>query len=258
MPFSVAMRSIARMSGWMVGSPPLNWTTSGSPSSSTKRSSIRSTCAIDRLKPRLSVREADRAVEVAVAVDLNEAQAGVLLMLRAETAVQRTAVHHLGAEPQRHRARLVVAQGAEVHLGVRAEQRLEPAVGWAPLPHNDPAALEQHLGIDRVQAPGAYAPGQLVEDIVRVTLDLLRHISTSPVSLQPHDPGDPRCSRGLYAHRRTLSIIIRCAPACARSPLPQTASMGCGCRHPCLRYVRRPNIVRDAKGSRESGVSDHR
>ena len=50
-PLSKAIRSMGRMSGWIDGSPPLNWTTSGSPSSSMKRSSILSTCSIERLKP---------------------------------------------------------------------------------------------------------------------------------------------------------------------------------------------------------------
>ncbi len=121
-------------------------------------------------EPRLGVGEADGAVQVAVAVDLDKSQAGVLLVLGAQPAVLGTAVDHLGAEFQGDRAGLVVAQRTEVHFGVGAYQGLEPSVVRAPLPHDDPAILDQYLGVDGLQTPGADAPGQLVENVVRVLL----------------------------------------------------------------------------------------
>ena len=53
------------------------------------------------------VGEADRAVQVAAGVDLDDAQAGVLLVLRAQPAVARAAVLHLGLEGERDGAGLV-------------------------------------------------------------------------------------------------------------------------------------------------------
>ena len=47
----MAARSISRICGWMVGSPPLNWTTSGWASSSTNRSSMPSASCSVRLYP---------------------------------------------------------------------------------------------------------------------------------------------------------------------------------------------------------------
>lgn len=53
------------------------------------------------------VGETDRAVQVAVCVDLDQPQAGVLLVVRAQPAVTGTAVAHLGLKPQRKGARFV-------------------------------------------------------------------------------------------------------------------------------------------------------
>src|SRR5947207_7253151 len=58
---------------------------------------------------RAGVREAQRAIHVAGGVHLDERQAGVLLVLRAETAVQGTPVPDLGRELERQRPRLVVS-----------------------------------------------------------------------------------------------------------------------------------------------------
>ena len=51
-----------------------------------------------KAEPRLGVGETDRAVEVAMAVDLDQTQAGVLLVLWAQPAVLGAAVEHLGAK----------------------------------------------------------------------------------------------------------------------------------------------------------------
>ena len=55
------------------------------------------------------VGEADRAVEVAAAVHLDDREAGVLLVLGADTAVERTAVLDLALILERQRPGLVVA-----------------------------------------------------------------------------------------------------------------------------------------------------
>ncbi|MFN8557897.1 MAG: hypothetical protein U0531_11330 [Dehalococcoidia bacterium] len=51
-------------------------------------------------KAVLGVGEADRTVEVADAVDLNQAEAGVLLVIGAKAAVMRTTVRHRRAVRQ--------------------------------------------------------------------------------------------------------------------------------------------------------------
>src|SRR5262249_48758089 len=117
---------------------------------------------------RLGVGEADRAVEVAVAIHLDQREAGMLLVLRAEATVARTAVDDRGAEAERGRPRLVEAQRVEVHPRVRADQRLEPAVARAALAHDDLAVLEPDLRVDGRSADGADAAGELVEDVVRL------------------------------------------------------------------------------------------
>lgn len=82
------------------------------------------------------VGEAHRAVEVAGGVDLDDPQAGVLLVVRAQPAVQRAAVAHLGLGLQRQGARLVEPLHVDVHLGVAVEQRFEGAVVPAALRMN--------------------------------------------------------------------------------------------------------------------------
>ena len=51
MPRSLAACTNSMICGWIVGSPPENWTTSGLPSVRTKSSSISSTSSSVRLKP---------------------------------------------------------------------------------------------------------------------------------------------------------------------------------------------------------------
>src|SRR5262249_33579156 len=109
----------------------------------------------------LGVGEADRALQVAVAVNLDQPQAGGLLVLRTESAVVRAAVAHLGAKAERNAPRLVVAQRGHVRLGVRAQQRLKPAVLRAALAHHDAAIAQQDLRIDGRAADRADAARQL-------------------------------------------------------------------------------------------------
>ncbi len=66
--------------------------------------------------------EAERAVHVAVAVDFDDAEAGVLLMVGAEAAVEGAAVLDFGAEGERDGAGLVVLAEAHVHLCVAVDE----------------------------------------------------------------------------------------------------------------------------------------
>ena len=117
------------------------------------------------------VGEADRAVEVAVGVDLDDPEAGVLLVLRAEAAVERAAVDDLGLELERDGARPVEAHRVEVHPGVAVDERLELAVLAAALAQVHPVVADVHLRVDHRLAHRADAPGELDEDLVAVDLD---------------------------------------------------------------------------------------
>ena len=70
------------------------------------------------------VGEADRAVEVAAGLHLDDAEAGALV-LGTQATVARAAVVDLGLELERDRARLVEAHRIRVHLGIAVHDRLE-------------------------------------------------------------------------------------------------------------------------------------
>ena len=89
---------------------------------------------------------ADGAAQVAFTRDLDKGEAGVLPMVGAEAAVLRAAFGYPGAESARERARLVVGEGLEVHVGVGAEKHPEQAVGGAGLLHEDAAVAFRLAG----------------------------------------------------------------------------------------------------------------
>ena len=73
---------------------------------------------------RTRLGKAKRAGHVAGAVDFDDAQAGVLLMVRAEPAIVRAAVLHFRGELHRNRAGLVELRGTRVEL----QRRRRPAL----------------------------------------------------------------------------------------------------------------------------------
>ena len=120
------------------------------------------------------VGETDGAVEVAGGVDLDEAQAHVLLVFRAKAAVQRAAVFDLSAELQGDGAGFVELDGVDVHLGVGADDAFEPAVFGTPLSHVDLVVPDDYLSVDDGLAFGTDAAGELMEDIIGVLFDPCR------------------------------------------------------------------------------------
>ena len=97
-----AAAMISRICGWMVGSPPEICTRSGSPSLAHQRVEH----ALDLGQAAVGVPlgrgigEADRAGEVAGLVDLDDGQAGMLLVVGAEAAIPRTAALGAGVRLQ--------------------------------------------------------------------------------------------------------------------------------------------------------------
>ena len=118
------------------------------------------------------VGEAHGAVEVAGGVHLDEAEANVLFVLRAEAAIQRATIFYLSAEIQGNGAGLVEADAADVHFGVRTDDALKPAVGGATLAHVDLVVANNDLGVDDGFALGADGAGQFVEDEIGFLLGI--------------------------------------------------------------------------------------
>jgi len=114
------------------------------------------------------VGKAHRAIEVAAGVDLDDPEAGVLLVVGAQAAVERAAVTDLGLGLERDRARLVEALRRHVHLGVAVQQRLEGSVVPTPLAQEHLVVAGVDLGVDHRLAHGADALRALEEHLVTV------------------------------------------------------------------------------------------
>jgi len=83
-----------------------------------------------------SVGEAQRALHVARAVDLDDAEAGMLLVIGAQPAVVRTALLDLASKGERNGARFVELALRGVGLGIAVDQRFETAMLGARLRMN--------------------------------------------------------------------------------------------------------------------------
>jgi hypothetical protein len=116
--------------------------------------------------PRAGLRVADRALEVAVLVDLDERQARVLHVVGTQPAVVRAAVGHRGREAIGQLGRLDPRLAARaVVRGVVAHQHALGAVSRAPLVHVHALAAHDDLRLHHVQAFAADARGRVVEEI---------------------------------------------------------------------------------------------
>src|SRR5262249_32605591 len=112
------------------------------------------------LGARTGVSEADRAVQIAAGVHLDDAQAGVLGVLGADAAVVGTAARDLGLALKRLLARLIEALEVQVALGVPVNDGLEwSVVGTDARQHDLAAALEQ-LGVQQALAARADRGGR--------------------------------------------------------------------------------------------------
>src|SRR5205823_12951627 len=105
-----------------------------------------------------------RTVEIAGRVHLDEREAGVLLVLGAETAIERTTLFDLGLESKRQRSRLVMTEDARVEIGVSEHDRLERAVVGATLPHHHLAVAKMDLSVDHPATDRTERPRDLPED----------------------------------------------------------------------------------------------
>jgi hypothetical protein len=126
---------------------------------------------LDFIRPEVEagpgIHEAGGTGHVAAGVDLDDYQAGVLLVLRAEAAIVGAAVLDFCRELERYVARLVVTKLVQVAVCVGRDEDLEASVVRAALAHDDLSIFEMDLGVDDLLADGAHAPRQLVENRVR-------------------------------------------------------------------------------------------
>src|SRR5271168_310112 len=94
----------------------------------------------------------------------------MLLVVRTEAAVERTAILDLCAEGERDRTGLVVLAKAQVHLGVAIDERLERPMVRAPLRHVHLVVPQENLRVDHLAAFGTDAPRQFIEDVIGILL----------------------------------------------------------------------------------------
>ncbi len=118
--------------------------------------------------PRIG--KAERTIHVAGAVHLNNAQAGVLLMVGAQSAVVRASILDFGPESQRDRPRLVEPGKIGICLCVAVDKRFERPTLGAALGHVDLVVAQQDLCIDHFAAIWTNTPRELVEDVICVFL----------------------------------------------------------------------------------------
>ena len=113
-----------------------------------------------------------RTGHIAGAVHFDDAQAGVLLMVRAQAAIVRAAVLHFGRELHGNRARLVELRGIRIGLRVAINQPFEHAMIRAALAHVDLVVANQDVRVDHAPAFRANAARQFIEDVVGVLLGI--------------------------------------------------------------------------------------
>ena len=117
---------------------------------------------------RRRIGEAKRTIHVAGAVDLDDAEAGMLLMVRAQTAIMRTAALDLCAICQGNRAGLVVGRERRVGLGVCVNERRKGSAVGTALAHVDFVVAQENLGVDHPAAVRTDAARKLMKYIIDI------------------------------------------------------------------------------------------
>lgn len=114
--------------------------------------------------------ETERAVHITRAIHFNDAEAGVLLMVRTQSTIVRTTVMDLRSECQRDSAGLVVFALRDVHLGIAVDERFKRAAVRTPFFHEDFVFPEDDIGVDDAAALRANAASELVENVISIFL----------------------------------------------------------------------------------------
>ena len=122
-----------------------------------------------------SFREAKRASHVAGAVDLDDAETSMLLMVRTEAAIMRAPFFDFRSVRERDRARLVELAEGGIGFGVPIDQSFEGSTVGTPLGHEHFVIAEQDFGVDYFLAIGADAAGEFVKDVIGIFLSNTAH-----------------------------------------------------------------------------------
>src|SRR6267143_4921224 len=115
----------------------------------------------------------ERAIHVADTVHLNDAEASVLLVVRAEAAVVGTAIVNFGVIGHRNGAGFVVFAKCRVGFCVAVHKSLERPTLRAALAHVNLVVAQKYLSIDDSSAVRANAASQFIENVICI-FSLLR------------------------------------------------------------------------------------
>ena len=126
------------------------------------------------VEARARFRETERTIHVAGAVHFDDAQARVLLMVRAESTIERAAAIPCRRKLKRYGAGFVELRGIGIHACVAVHERFERAVLRAALPHINLVVADQDLRVDDGSADRTYAAGKLIENIIGVFFECTR------------------------------------------------------------------------------------
>ena len=179
---------------------------------------------------RRGIGEAHRAGEIAVLVDLDQRQAGMLLVVGTEPAVERAAVFGAALPGERAIARLeIVLAGEPVGRVGRHQGRLH-AVARAALLVPDLVVLDDDLGRHQAEAGLAQGRGLAPEDVgANLTQGRVHRGIRSKIAWRCNWPW---ARRGPSTHSggsvRMASLSGRAAARCHASPLPSSSPEGSG------------------------------
>jgi len=93
----------------------------------------------------------------------------MLLVVWAQTAVERAPIFDFRAELKRDTSRLIVMQGTGKHLGVAVDQSLKYAVVGTVLAHKDFIVADQHLRVEQFPALRTKASREVKENEIRLS-----------------------------------------------------------------------------------------
>jgi hypothetical protein len=99
-----------------------------------------------------------------VVVDLDERDAGVLLVVGAQAAIERATVFDFGGKLKRERAGLVVRLNASVQFRVAKGEGFKHTMLRATLAEEHFVITQKNMSVNHPLAGGAQAPGEFPEN----------------------------------------------------------------------------------------------
>ena len=121
----------------------------------------------------------ERTIHVAGAVHFDDAQTCVLLVVRAESAIERATAIPLRRKLKRNGAWFVELRGIGIHACVAVYEPFEEPVLRAAFPHVDLGVADQNLCVDDSAADGTDAARKFIENIIGIFLESCRAVSAN-------------------------------------------------------------------------------